>query len=332
MRIQGEHVMNVPKVLCIGELLFDYLADQSGQSLDAVKTWTAYPGGAPANVSCALTRLGTPAAYLGCVGRDADGDSLAAVLSTLGVNLDGLQRHPQAPTRIVYVTRTLEGDRHFAGFGSTDTTAFADAQLQASALPETLFEKAQFLVLGTLALAYPHSREAIYRAIELSKTYGLSRLVDLNWRPVFWPDPTEAKPFIHSVLAQADFIKLAQEEAELFFESSDPQAVVNRYPHVQGVFVTAGEQGCHYWLGGIAGYAPAFSVNVVDTTGAGDSFTAGLLHQLCQQPDLKDPQVVKDIVRYASAVGALTTTQAGAIAAQPTAAKVEAFLAATSAQ
>jgi fructokinase len=118
----------------------------------------------------------------------------------------------------------------------------------------------------------------------------------------------------------------------LFFKSSDPQAVADRYPHVQGVFVTAGEQGCHYWLKGIAGYVPAFPVNVVDTTGAGDSFTAGLLHQLCQQPDLSNSQRVKDIIRYASAVGALTTTQAGAIAAQPTATQVDAFLAATSAQ
>jgi fructokinase len=320
----------VPKVLCIGELLFDYLADQPGQPLEDVKTWTAYPGGAPANVACAIARLGTPSAYLGCIGQDADGDALAEVLSSVGVNLEGLQRHPLAPTRIVYVTRTLEGDRHFAGFGSTDTTDFADAQLQASALPAQLFENAQFLVLGTLALAYPHSREAIYRAIELSKAYGLSRLVDLNWRPVFWPDPAEAKPLIYSVLAQADFIKLAQEEAELFFESSDPQAIVNRYPHIQGVFVTAGEQGCHYWLRGITGYVPAFSVNVVDTTGAGDSFTAGLLHQLCQQPDLNNPKRVEDIVRYASAVGALTTTQPGAIAAQPTAAQVETFLAAAS--
>jgi fructokinase len=324
--------MIAPKILCIGELLFDYLANQPGLALDAVQTWTAYSGGAPANVACSLVRLGTSSAYIGCIGQDSNGTALTQTLDTLGVNLEGLQRHSWAPTRIVYVTRTFEGDRHFAGFGTTDTTAFADAQLQASALPENLFEVAQFLVLGTLALAYPHSREAIYRAIELSKTYGLSRFVDLNWRPVFWPNPAEATPLIHGILAQADFIKLAKEEAELFFESSDPQAVVNRYPHVQGVFVTGGEQGCHYWVGGIAGYAPAFPVNVVDTTGAGDSFTAGLLHQLCQQPDLSNPQLVKDIVCYASAVGALTTTQAGAIAAQPTAAQVETFLSASSVQ
>jgi fructokinase len=324
--------MAVPQILCIGELLFDYLADRPGQSLDTVESWTAYPGGAPANVACALARLGTPAAYFGCVGQDAAGDALVQVLNALNVNLEGLQRHPDAPTRIVYVTRTLEGDRQFAGFGKTDTAAFADAFLQASVLPESLFQTAQFLVLGTLALAYPASRAAIYRALELSKTHGLKRLVDLNWRPVFWSNPAEAAPLIHGVLAQADFIKLAQEEAELFFDSLDPQAVVDRYPHVQGVLVTAGEHGCRYWLKGIAGQAPAFPVKVADTTGAGDAFTAGLLHQLCQQPDLSDPQTVRRIIRYASAAGALTTTQAGAIAAQPDATQIETFLATTSEQ
>ena len=254
------------------------------------------------------------------------------VLNALDVNLEGLQRHPDAPTRTVYVTRTLEGDRHFAGFGTTDTTAFADTKLEASKLPETLFQSAQFLVLGTLGLAYPNSREAIHRALALSKTYELRRLVDLNWRPVFWLNPAEAPSLIHAVLAQADFIKLTDEEAELFFESSDPQAVIARYPHVQGVFVTAGEQGCRYWLEGITGQVPAFAVKVIDTTGAGDAFTAGLLHQLCQQPDLKDPETVRQIMLYASAVGALTTTAAGAIAAQPTAAQVETFLATTSEQ
>jgi len=324
--------MAIPQVLCIGELLFDYLADQPGQPLETVQTWTAYPGGAPANVACSLAHLGTPAAYLGCVGQDAAGNALMQVLNALEVNLEGFQRHSDAPTRTVYVTRTLEGDRHFAGFGTTDTTAFADAKLDASKLPEPLFQSAQFLVLGTLALAYPNSRETIYQALALAKTYGLQRLVDLNWRPVFWLNPAEAPSLIHAVLAQADFIKLTDEEADIFFESSDPQAIVARYPHVQGVFVTAGEQGCRYWLQGITGQVPAFAVKVVDTTGAGDAFTAGLLHQLCQQPDLKDPETVRQIMLYASAVGALTTTAAGAIAAQPTAAQVETFLATTSEQ
>ncbi|MDY7015050.1 MAG: PfkB family carbohydrate kinase, partial [Cyanobacteriota bacterium] len=62
--------MTQPRVLCLGEILFDCLADQTGRSLDAVESWTPYPGGAPANVACALTKLGTPSAFMGCVGQD----------------------------------------------------------------------------------------------------------------------------------------------------------------------------------------------------------------------------------------------------------------------
>jgi fructokinase len=69
-------------------------------------------------------------------------------------------------------------------------------------------------------------------------------------------------------------------------------------------------------------------VPVVDTTGAGDSFVAGFVHQLCQIGihSLTDAQIAKKVVTYASTAGALTTIKPGAIAAQPTAAEVEAFL------
>jgi fructokinase len=320
--------VSTPQVICIGEVLFDYLADQLGRNLEDVENWTAYPGGAPANIACALTRLGTPAAFLGCVGQDANGIELTALLESLGINLEGLQQHPTAPTRIVYVTRTVQGERTFAGFGTYDTTTFADTQLSGAKLPESLFLGAQVLVTGTLGMAYPESGAAIRRAVEFAQMHGLQVFVDLNWRPVFWTNQTQAKPLIAELLNQANWIKVSDEEAEWYFGNTDPQSIQVQYPQVKGVLVTAGERGCRYWLQGTTGEIPAFGVTVVDTTGAGDAFTAGLLHQICTQPDLElsNPTVAAQVVRYASAVGALTTTQAGAIAAQPTADTVDIFL------
>jgi fructokinase len=82
-------------------------------------------------------------------------------------------------------------------------------------------------------------------------------------------------------------------------------------------------------LQGKTGHIPAPNITVVDTTGAGDSFVAGFLHQLCTQGKdcLTNPAMAQAIVTYASVAGALTTTQAGAVAAQPTAEQVAAFLA-----
>jgi fructokinase len=315
-------------VLCIGEILFDNLADQVGKPLSEVTSWTPYPGGAPANVACALAKLGTPAAFVGCVGEDEGGTALVELLAASSVNCEGLQRHPTAPTRMVYVTRTESGDRVFAGFGTYDTAAFADTRLSAHDLPQPLFQGAQFLVTGTLELAYPESHDALYRAVELAQAKSCKIVVDVNWRPVFWDSAERAQPLIADLLNYADFIKLTDEEAEWFFGSSTLESVVAAYPQVQGVLITAGEKGCHYWLQGNVGHIPAFSVKVVDTTGAGDAFLAGFLHQLSTNPplDLKDQLQAEQAVRFASAVGALTTLRSGAIAAQPTPQAVDAFL------
>lgn len=317
-----------PRVICLGEILYDLLADQLGRPLEQVISWTAYPGGAPANVACALVKLGTPAAFVGCVGEDEAGVALLALLQQMGVDWTGVQRHPFAPTRQVYVTRTEQGDRQFAGFGDRNTSEFADTRLRADTIPKDLFDTADFLVTGTLGMAYPDSRKAIERSLELAEQHFVKILVDVNWRPVFWADPVAARSEILHLLKRADFLKLAAEEAAWLFDTQDPGIIAHRMESIEGVLVTDGDRGCAYSLAGNEGKMPAFIVETEDTTGAGDSFVAGFLHQLCQKgmQSLSDPDTARQIVTYASATGALTTLRAGAIAAQPTAAEVEAFL------
>ncbi|MEG4249142.1 carbohydrate kinase [Microcoleus sp. Pol10D4] len=320
--------MTYPRVLCLGEILFDCLADKPGVSLEEVESWTAYPGGAPANVACALVKLGTMAGFIGAVGGDELGNSLVQVLQEVGVDIAGVQRHPSAPTRQVYVLRNEAGDRSFAGFGKFDTADFADTRLLAAQLPEVLFENAEYLVLGTLELAYPESREAIVRAIELAEQYDVKIILDINWRPVFWPNPDEAKARIRKILKKVDFVKLSEEEAEWLFDTTDAGAITYRLDSVEGVLVTAGEKGCAYCISENEGKIPAFTVDVEDTTGAGDAFLAGFVRQLCKQgiKNLADPKIAQTIVTYASAVGAMTAMKPGAIRSQPTGAEVEAFL------
>lgn len=320
--------MSNPRVLCLGEILFDRLADQVGLPREQVESWTPYPGGAPANVACGLVKLGTSAGFIGCVGEDEPGQALLQLLQTEGVDTTGVQRHPTAPTRQVDVVRTDSGDRIFAGFTGYDTDEFADTRLQAAKLPVQLFAQADFLVLGTLELAYPDSNAAVHRALELADQYDVNILLDVNWRPVFWTDPDSAISTIQEILKMVDFLKLSKEEAQLLFNTTDPGAITYRLDTLEGVLVTDGENGCAYCLSENEGKVPSFSMPVVDTTGAGDSFLAGFIHQLCQHGihSLAEATFAKEVVTYATAVGGLTTLQPGAIASQPTAAEVEAFL------
>ena len=249
------------------------------------------------------------------------------LLTKTGVNITGVQRHSSAPTRIIYVVRDEKGDRSFAGFGERETTEFADTYLQSEQLHEDLFKTAQFLVLGTLELAYKNSKNAILKAIELAKYYQIKLFIDINWRSMFWENHDQAIELILNFVQNADFLKLTDEEAELLFNTIDPKAIAKQLK-IQGVFVTAGERGCTYYLAGNYGKIPAFSVNVTDTTGAGDGFTAGIIDQFCKLgiESINNPQIAEKIVKFASAVGALTTTKPGAIAAQPTLTEVETFL------
>ncbi len=305
-------------IICLGEVLFDLLADQVGVSADRVTSWTPLAGGAPANVACGLVKMGDRAKFVGCVGDDRPGRDLTAKLQSIGVDVSGIQRHSTAPTRQVQVIRDLAGDRSFGGFGGVPADLFADAML--SEVPEELFVGADFLQLGTLALAYPASAASTWRAVELAQAQGMKILVDVNWRPSFWSDPAAALAPIRRLLVKADYIKFAKEEAELLYGDTVPLKLCKHLPQAQGIVITDGGNVCEYWWHGTEGEQAAFPVAAVDTTGAGDAFVAGLLHQLGAGKS------AAETVRYAAAAGALTTLKLGAIDAQPTHAEILDFM------
>ncbi|WP_275575058.1 PfkB family carbohydrate kinase [Neosynechococcus sphagnicola] len=194
-----------PRVLCLGEVLWDEIADQPVASVESVTSWTPHAGGAPANVASALVKLGTTAGFVGCVGEDEAGMALVEVLETAGVDTTGVQYSPTAPTRKIRVLRPQAENIQFVGFHGADAADFADAYLQAEQLPVELFRAADYLVLGTLELAYADSRRAIARALELAEQYYLKVILDVNWRPVFWPNPDLAQARIQPLIARVEF-------------------------------------------------------------------------------------------------------------------------------
>lgn len=305
-------------VACLGEILMDQVVNGQGQRQN-------YPGGAPANVAVALTRLGVPTAFVGAVGDDAHGLELAQMLRVYGVDCRGLQICG-APTRVVEVRCTPAGDREFGGFIGGDTTAFADAQLATSALATFPWQSAQALIVGTLGLAYPATRAAMQDAATSVRANDGQLIIDVNWRPTFWPAPTQAIALIESWLQQAQLIKLAVDEAIALFQTDNLAELAARFPQAH-LLLTDGDRGCRYQVGEWIGEVPAFAVPVVETTGAGDAFLAGIVYQWQQSGwQFESAAQIHRAVQFASAMGALTTLQPGAIAAQPTPAALQDFL------
>ena len=319
---------NHPMVFCLGEILYDLLSDNPGYLLPDVKSWTSYMGGAPANVAFALSKLDIPVGFIGKVGLDEDGKNLVKSLEHQNINTFGIQWDKEAPTRKVYVERNLSGDRKFAGFGAYRSSEFADTFLKSEEIPYSLIKEAQFLVLGTLLLAYKDSRESLEKVMDFCLHHGIDLILDVNWREVFWENQDQGVKEILKHIHKATAIKFSKEEAELLYGTHRLEDIAHQLPEIKIILITDGDQGCHYKILDHSGFVPAYKITAIDTTGAGDSFLAGFIFKMIQNEPLSqiNAQKAREMVEFASAMGALTTLGAGAILPQPDLNKVQDFL------
>ena len=327
-----------PLVICLGEALVDRLGPPGGDPATApLVQCDDRLGGAPANVACGLTRLGTASAFAGRLGVDPIGEAFSRLFLQRGVELSALQHDPIRSSRIVLVRRDLSGDRSFGGFSSDRGEGFADQALDATALLATLpplLAAASWLQVGTIPLATTASAKSLRLALQLAADAGVPLALDVNWRPTFWnpdadPDAgpsAQEQAAIRPLLEQAALLKLTAEEAQWLFGSRDPVVIRAGLPQHPAVVVTDGGAQLAWCFASSSGAMPAYAVSVVDSTGAGDAFLAGLLHQLCIHPEQLHGCCAESL-RFASACGALVCGGAGAIDPQPTHQQVEQFLA-----
>jgi fructokinase len=313
------------QVLSLGEILIDLIASDGSTDLEHVASFDVRPGGAPANAAVALSRLGVPAAFCGVVGRDPFGDKLLATLRQEGVDSSRVRRDDERDTTLAFAWKDDRGDGHFR------LLRMADTRLSPSDAERAGIDRLAAIVVGSVSLAEEPSQSAIYRSAEIARQAGVPVCFDANIRPTLWADPAAVLDACLPVLERSDLIKVSVDDAAALFGSAkageDVVRSLSRFP-ARFAVITDGSRGSWYAArrdGRLvcSQHVPAYSVDAVDPTGAGDAFTGATVARLIRNAwsGLSSADIA-----YASAAGALATTRRGAMASLPREPEVEAFL------
>ncbi|MBN1201691.1 MAG: carbohydrate kinase [Anaerolineae bacterium] len=312
-------------VLCIGEALIDMVSRERGKTLVTASQYTAATGGAPANVAAGLAKLGRQARMIATVGDDAFGRKIIHDLEAVGVNC-ALRMDPDHFTTLAFVKQGVEGDRDFE-FSPGAHDYLSPEQVTADEIAQ-----ARVLHYGSISLRTPQSREATLKAIRLAREAGVVCSCDPNWRANLWSDHDAGRAAMCESIAHADILKIS--DADLAFLAPDHNGDYTGALQAVGfsgrlAAVTLGRQGSWYRAGERTGQVPSPHVQVVETTGAGDAFTAALLDRLLDcdlDVECLDDEGLRRMIQRACAAGALTATGYGAIPSLPDARGIDALL------
>jgi fructokinase len=316
-------------IVTLGEVLIDMFPAELGRSLVEVSAFRPKPGGAPANVAVAAVRLGAESAFVGKVGDDAFGHHLADVLRQEGVEVRGMRYDPEARTGIAFIAMPDENSYDMLFYRNPG----ADMRLRADELDLNLLRNTRAFHFGSLSLIQEPSRSATLQAVRMARDRGALISFDVNYRPDLW-SPAEAREQVLTTLPAVNLLKVNEIELDLLTGHSDPdrgsQALMAHGPDL--CVVTLGPDGSFFRSAEGGEHVPPFRVKTVDATGCGDAFVAGLIWQLISGEEWREQLSVprmRQVLRYANAVGALTSLTLGVIPALPTAAQVADFLAQT---
>lgn len=306
-------------VLCLGELLIDFVSDTPGADLGGSHGFIKAPGGAPANVAVGITRLGHRAGFVGCVGDDAFGRFLRGVLDQEGVDTNAMRVTSEGDTTLAFVSRRADGEREFAFY----RRAGADTLLRPDDLGDELLGNTRALHCCSVSMSREPARGATFYALERARQLGALVSFDVNIRPPLWDDLAEAKGLCLRAMQLADVVKVSDDEARWLSGRDDLDRALEALwmPSNILLVITLGAEGCRFRHVSGSGEIPGIPAAAVDTTGAGDSFVAGLLSSLLDaggHPERLSTQQVRASLAFANACGAITTTMPGAIPSLPT--------------
>lgn len=308
------------KILCIGELLIDFICSDVNVDLTEGVNFIKKAGGAPANVTAAISKLGGEAMFAGKVGKDPFGMFLKKTLDEAQVDTSMLILDSRSSTTLAFVSLKSGGERDFV------FNRGADELLNYDELDENKVFDSKIIHFGSAtALLGGPLKETYLKLMDAAREKGICISFDPNYRADLWKG--RLQEFIEisrQCLKYADFVKVSDEEVKIISGQESIEDGVKVFHNLGAgtVAVTLGKEGTLISNGQEITTVKSIKVKSIDSTGAGDAFVGAALYKIAvlenPRKSIKDFDKMKEITAFANKVGAIVCTRLGAIASIPT--------------
>ena len=308
-------------LVAIGEALIDFIPDKKGCEFYEVGAFSPAPGGAPANVCGAYSRLGGKARMITQLGSDPFGDLITRTLNEAGVDTSCISYTSAANTALAFVSQTRDGKNTYSFYRNPS----ADMLFDASQVTGEMFDSCYCLHFCSVSLGDFPMKDAHRAAITIARRQGALISFDPNLRFMLWDDRDELKRVIWEFIPDCDILKISDEELEFITgtASIDEALPVLFTGNVKLVILTKGKDGADAYTaaGSVSSACPA--VNAIDTTGAGDGFIGSFLWKLrtlgTGKGNFSDCplSVIKECLDFANRFSAISVQRKGAIPSYP---------------
>jgi fructokinase len=303
-------------------MLIDFVCTDTNMGLVKGVNYLKKSGGAPANVAACIGKLGGSAVLVAAVGNDPFGEFLSNEVKHYHVNTDYVASLPLSTT-FAFVSLADNGEREFEfNRGADEQLALKDAEIESLSTDSILhLGSATALLGGKLGGSY-------LKLAQAAQQKGNVICFDPNFRIGLWENrEAEFRQACIPYFKMADIVKVSDEELVLLSQQEKMETGCH-YFHDLGVkivLVTLGSKGCLISHNGQQSLVPAYEINAVDTTGAGDSFIGALLFKMSQNPPDAEfyKNNIQDFVAFAGKVSGLVCSKIGAMSALPSLSEVE---------
>lgn len=262
-------------ILCVGEVLIDFIGHQTGENINNTRDYHRYLGGSPANVAMNSARLGLKSVMVATVGDDGFGDYIFEKLGEVGVNTNHMKKINDQPTSVIFVSKT------------NDTPDFipyrkADYSILENQISKDLLSNTNIYHTTCFALSKKPARATILKKAEEAFNLGSKLSIDVNYAKKIWSSQEKAIEIIKAYCKFNPLVKISEDDMFRLFEQKLPHEDIFNFFHEEGaetICLTLGSKGVKLaQKGKEIIQLPAVQLDVIqDATGAGDAFWSGFL-------------------------------------------------------